>query len=396
MYDFAPFRALNAPSYRRAGLIAILLIVCAWPAAVQADVIYLEDGSRVQGQVQSLKEGTLTIETDFAGTINIDGEQMTGLRSDRTLAVILKSGDRLVGVPRYSPEDGQRLTETAAGRVALEPAQIVAITDPDDPAPATEAARERMEQLKKEQQKQVEEVKADKQKQIDALKEEKAKYEDPWSLTLQLGLNGSTGNNERLSFDGRVDATQEFPDQRLNLFSEAHYARDDGSRSQNEVRGGANLEVDVSKKTFVFGKGTLEFDEFEDLDLRSTITAGLGYFFWEKEDHVFKGRLGAGYQHESFDDGTSADEGLLEVGYDYRYDFDEQLRFTHALTYYPTLSDPTSDYRISVETAGEVPIASSEQWKLRLGVRNEYDAAPQPGVERLDTFYFLNLAYDIE
>jgi len=368
----------------------------AGPSIATADTVHLTDGSQVKGTIESLSDGVLVMETNFAGTLQVKRSKVAGVSADRALAVILNTGDRLVGKPRYSPKQGQRVVSDAVGKVTLEQARIVALAEPDDSPAATQPAQKRVDELKKQHQQELEQVKEEKQKRIDALTEKQAPYEDPWTLRFQLGLNGSTGNNERLSFDGRVDATQEFPDQRLNLFSEGHFAKDDGERSQNEVRGGANLEVDISKKTFIFGKGTLEFDEFEDLDLRSTVTTGLGYFFWEEEDHVFKGRVGAGYQHESFDDGTSADEGLLEIGYDYRYDFQDDLRFTHALTYFPTFDDPLGNYRLQVETAGEVPITSKEAWKLRLGVRNEYDADPQPGVENLDTFYFLNLVYDVE
>jgi putative salt-induced outer membrane protein YdiY len=397
-----PHAALRVcPKTALASLACAVLLATVGPA--RAATVYLADGSQVVGAVQSMRDGELVIETDFAGQLAIPQKKIEGIAADRKLAITLSTGDRIVGAPKYSAEQGQRLTDTAFGEVTLEDASLVAIAPADQPAVAEgevkqlkQAHQKEVKKLKSKHKKKLKKAKQKKQKRIDQLQQKKAAYEDPWSIRLELGLSGATGNNERLSFDGRAEADRETPDERLNMFAEGHFARDNGERSENEVRGGAKLEVDVSEKTFVFGKTGLEFDEFEDLDLRSRVSAGLGYFFWEKENHVFKGRVGAGYQHESFMNGTTSDQGLLELGYDYRYDFDSGWRFTHNLTCYPTLSDFIGDYRLEVETAGEVPLSDDEIWKLRLGVRNEYDSEPQPGIDKLDTFYFLNFVYDME
>ena len=58
------------------------------------------------------------------------------------------------------------------------------------------------------------------------------------------------------------------------------------------------------------------------------------------------------------------------------------------------MEDPAEDYRVVARTGAEVPIGNKEAWKLRMGVTNEYDNDPQPGVDHLDTKYTLNLVYD--
>jgi putative salt-induced outer membrane protein len=374
-------------------------------AAASAGTVHLTDGSQVVGTIQHLRDDTLTVETDFAGTLTIPQAKIEGVSSDRELAVTLASGDRVVGTLDYSDDAGQQLTNTVFGEAGLGDTELIAIARADAAAGAAtqpsvaqlkQQQKQQIKKLKQKQKQRVAKVKETQQEKIASLEQTQQKYADPWTLRFELGVSGATGNNERLSIDGRAEANRETPDERLNIFSEGHFAKDNGERSENEVRGGAKLEVDVSKKLFVFGKTGLEFDEFEDLDLRSTVTAGLGYFFWEKPKHVFKGRIGAGYQHESFMDGESMDQGLVELGYDYRYDFEKWLRFTHNLTYYPTLDDFIGDYRVEAETAGEIPLSDDEAWKLRLGVRNEYDAQPQPGIDNLDTFYFLNFVYDVD
>ena len=400
---------LPLPAFRLpALLLATLFALLTGAGAARADTVYLTDGSQIVGTIQKLANKKLRIQTEFTGELTVDAANVKGLTADRKLTVALDSGDRLVGTPTFDTEAGtQKVTGTSFGEVALEEAAIVGVWGPDEPAPTVQTKEEQLQQMAQEKEKAVSEakkandaelaeLKKQHQKQIAELQKEMEPFGNPWSLRLEAGLRGRTGNQERISFDARAEARREVPDERLLIFSEGHYAEQSGTRSQNEIRGGGKLEVDISEKFFVFGKGELEFDEFENLDMRTTLSSGLGYFFWEKPDHEFKGRIGLGYQHESFMDGTTFDQGLLELGYNYRYDFNPWLRFTHDLTYYPTFDDPMSDYRIEAETAGEVPLSGDKAWKLRVGMRNEYDAQPQPGVERLDTLYFLNLVYDIK
>jgi len=366
--------------------LACLCIVAAGDR--HADTVRLKDGSTLIGEVQRLVDGRLTIETGFAGALDIPVDQLAGLTTEGKRTVALDTGDRLVGRLVHADSE-QRLVDTAFGEVTIEPNRIDGLWSPDAPAPQTREMRERHEA-------EVAEIEQRHEQQVAELTERQQAYEQPWSFRLEAGLNGETGNNERLAFNGRAEARREYPDERMNIFAQGRFAEENGERSANEIKGGWKLEVDVSERWFVFGKLGLEFDEFEDLDLRATVSSGVGYFFIQEEKQELTGRAGLGYQHESFDDDTSEDQAVAEFGYDYRLDVNSWLRFTHGLTYYPTFEDPIGDYRVEAETAGELPLSGDEQWKLRLGMRNEYDANPQPGIENLDTYYFLNVVYDWE
>lgn len=349
--------------------------MCACIADARADQVHLSDGSTIVGKIAGLAEGKLTIETQYAGTLTIDAAGVTGFSADQVMSVLLESGDRVVGTPSYDAERGQRITSEAIGEVTVaEVSKVTAMWGGDGSAPAVAERDARIAEL---------------EKRVEA-------FRDPWNYRLQFGVTGSTGNNERLAFNGRADAKREVELERLYLFAEGFYAEENNQRNKNEVLGGIRLERDISERTFLWGKAGLEFDEFENLDLRSTLSAGIGYFVIKEPTHEWKIRGGAGYQHEAFDDGSSDDNAVLDLGWDYRIDLHEYLRFTNSLTYYPALEEPLNDYRFMVETAAEVPIAGDQGWKLRAGMRNDYDAMPQPGVERLDTTYFLNLVYDFK
>lgn len=345
--------------------IVLLTATLALAASAQADAVLLVDGSRLIGQVQRLADGTLTVKTDFAGVLEIEAAKVKGVFTDRPLAVQLKTGDRAVGTMRFAAETGQTIGVDGRPVTAPEFGEITAIWPPDEDSP-----------------------------EVVALKAVQAEKTGKWSLRVEAGLNGQTGNTERIGFNGRIDTRFKTDKERLNIYAQGRFGRENGVRTVNEILGGAKLEVDVSDRWFAYGQTELEFDEFENLDLRTTVTAGMGYFLIKEEDQDLKLRAGAGYMHESFDDGTMQDQGVLELGVEYRKQINDRLLFTHGTTYFPSL-DSLGDYRLRIENAIELALNKSKTAKLKAGVRNEYDARPQPGVDRLDTFYFMNLLAEI-
>ena len=387
-------------SMRRRAFRAIALLwvgLAACPAL--ADDVYLESGSKLAGTIQRLHEGRLVIDTDFADALEIDATKIAGIDTDRELAVTLTGGDRITGVLRYEPGEGQRLTDTSLGDLEIEASEIAGLSElrgaggaggPGQPAPR---AAEAESEAETETEEEIADLKEKHEEEVAELRERQEALRHPWTGEIALGLQGENGNNERLAFHGRAEARRETPLERLLFYLEGDYAKENGERTANEIIGGAKFERDIAERWFTYGKGEIEFDEFENLDLRTTISGGLGYFLIEEEDQELKAHAGLGYQHESFDSGVAEDEAIVDIGYDYRLDLNDRLRLTHSLTYFPTLGDPFTGYRLTGDAALEVPITEEERWKLRLGARSEYDAEPQPDIDRLDTSYFIDLVY---
>lgn len=366
-------------------------------AGESLDEVYLIDGSRLVGRIEQMSGGALLLATDFAGQLKIDTAKVRGVTSPRRFTLAMKDGSRAAGVPQYDAATGQqRVTGTTFGDVTLTVDQLVGLWPEGQPEPPdiglAPAEQEKMAEIKARQEVEIEKLAAEHLQQLLEVKDPPPPppYEQ-WTARIEIGLNGKTGNTERTSFHGRAQALRSTPVDRLLMYLEGNYAKDNGVESQNEVFGGAKWERDLTERWFVFLKTELERDEFEMLDLRAIVTGGAGYFFIKQADHELKGRVGAGVQHESYQDGTNTNDIILEAGYDYRLDINDWLRFTHSLTWYPVIEDPAHDYRLFAETAGEIPLGDVSIWKLRAGMRNEYDALPPDGIERMDTSYFLNL-----
>ncbi|MEQ8230401.1 MAG: DUF481 domain-containing protein [Gammaproteobacteria bacterium] len=359
------------------------------PCAASADVLYLRDGSRLAGELRAGTAAGYVIATGFAGEITVPVSAVTGISTDAPVMVGLDSRDRVRGRLEYDAEaDAQRLTGTAFGTLELGVGDVAAVWPPGQDAPAQRHAEQahRAELAR---------VKAEHAAEVKAVEERLAGYEDPWSGRITAGLDGASGNAQRLLFSGRAEARRETRRDRLMLFAEGTMQEQNKVLTEKEIRLGANIERDIGGDWYAFARQELEKDKFENLELRSQTLAGIGHFLIRKPAHEWKARAGLGYQFESFENGIDNRQGIISLGYDYRVEVNEWLRFTHNFTYFPAFDSPLNDYRLDSNMGFEIPLGRSDLWSLRLGLRHEYDNIPPPGTKSLDTTYGADIVVDI-
>ncbi len=322
------------------------------PVSSSADEVHLLDGSLVRGTVTSVKEGMLVVTTDFAGELRIPVTKIAGISTDADQTITLKGGGVFTGRLQFVEGHQEVLQKDAPAPIEVPSiGEVVPVPPPGAPKPPAN-----------------------------------------WTGRAELGLNGSEGNSERFAALAGFTATRMDIKDRLTLYLHGQYEESNGEQSKNELIGGLRYERDLSPRLFAYTRLELEYDEFENLDLRTTLAGGLGYFLIRSPRQDLKIRGGLAYQHEEFGDGSSDDKPLAEAGYDYRLDVRQWLRFNSTLTYFV---DPTDvdDWRATAENAADLPLSSSTGWKLRLGVRNEFDSDPLPEIESLDTTYYMSLVY---
>jgi len=75
----------------------------------------------------------------------------------------------------------------------------------------------------------------------------------------------------------------------------------------------------------------------------------------------------------------------LDFGLSHRIEFNDSV-MVNRLTVVPSFDD-FANYRAMHESFLEIPMANPN-WKLRLGVANDYNSEPPRGVEKMDTSYF--------
>ena len=350
---------------------AALLFCCA--AGGRADVITLNEGSRIQGQIERLSEGKIRIVTAFAGTLTVDVAMVASIETEEPVVVSMASGDRLVGTVHAMPDNGALMVETQMGGVPVAPESLNALWLPGDKSPevlAVEAQRDKL------------------------AAEFKAK-EPKWSVTLEAGSVYRQGNTNTFEARGRAEVKRKSDKDLLRFWAAGEYGEQNKERNVAEVRGGAYYEYLFSKRLFGYGNSELEYDEFENLDLRMQLAFGGGYYWIKKTEHELKTRAGIGYIHETFMDGVTNDRMQMDIGVDYRLDLTPWLQYTHSTTYYPTF-ESIRDYRLVMDNAFLIPLAQSDIWKLKIGALYEYDPIPPTGVESLDETYYANIVMELK
>ncbi len=333
------------------------------------DAVFTSDGSKIVGTIERMGGEKLVIVSSIAGRLEIDTSKITAVAIDNQLNVEFKSGDRLVGTLDVSADQSTSVMRSALGEVPVEPKQIASIWPVGGESPTELSLRKEVDQAK-------------------------VALTPKWSVTLEAGGSSTEGNTETLEARGRVDITRKTDNDLLNFYLAAKYYDQNDIRSTNEYRGGIRYENAISERWYWYTRVELEFDEFENLDVRSTAAAGAGYYWIKRPDHELKNAVGLGYRHESYSNGVSDDQAVLDFSLNYRLDVAPWLQFTHATVYSPDFQD-TADYRLDFDTALQLPLEDG-RFKLKLGVNHEYNSRPQPGLERLDTTYYANLVFQLK
>ena len=360
---------ISIPGVRVACVLALV-----WTApAVLADTVYLQDGSQLNGRIVSLSADDVVIDTQFADTLTIARDQVQGLASDGALAVRLADGRQTQARFAYGADaDEQRVLVQDEGAES-----VSTLADVAEIAPKVVDAQQ-------------EDDEGYELPNADSLPPEDGDY---WSGSVEVALNGKSGNTDTSSLLTKVGALRDTGDTRLSLSASADREEEDDETTAEEYLGNARYEDDVTSRLFWFAQQELEKDEFEEIDLRSRTLVGPGYFLARRDRLTFKVRTGAGYQHEKYTTGGDSGEMIFSAGWDYAQLVGDWLKLTHDFTIYPEITNSPSDNFIFESALGvEVPIANSDTWHLRAGLDHEYNNNPEPGVEELDTTYNLGIS----
>lgn len=335
------------------------------------DIIETADGARLVGKITSINEQVVVLETAYAGTIKINQDRVSSITTDEELTVRLESGTVISGVLEQGP-DGAITIASSDGRLETSPSGVASAWQPSDQDPRIAAELSAIEsQLRK------------------------------WKYEAGVDLSASYGNTESSNYGVRASATLEGPRDRLRFYTTLNRAEAETSngvteKTAEEYIGGVSYTSFFSGNLGWYLREEIEVDEFEQIDFRSTSAGGLTYRFKDQPNIRLEGRAGLSYRHEDYT-GDIASEGYpgLEFGVLLYWHPVAWLDWNTDIAYMPAFED-LGIYRISHKTTLDVPLAISDAWKLRLGVTNDYNSDPLPGLKELDTTYFVSLLLNWE
>jgi hypothetical protein len=87
--------------------------------------VYFKNGDKLTGEVESLRRGELSLNTDATGTIGIEWEKISAVVSDQNIQIETVSGIRYFGQLATSEEHSELIVVTNAGPQTLDAKRVI-------------------------------------------------------------------------------------------------------------------------------------------------------------------------------------------------------------------------------------------------------------------------------
>ncbi|HEY6809462.1 MAG TPA: DUF481 domain-containing protein [Gemmatimonadales bacterium] len=215
-----------------------------------------------------------------------------------------------------------------------------------------------------------------------------------WAMTASVGLSLKTGNSRAHGLGGSFELERKSAHDRIDLGAGAN-------REASQVPGGPYqttlskaygfLQIDVYANPRLFASfGTRqEQDRFQDLQLRSLYTIGMGYQATARPATDLRFNLLAGYRREAYYSDGANTVPIVGAGWALKQTLAPAV-ITWRVDYTPQAGDFMNYQLVS---NARVISGLYKNLGLAIGVLNEYNSRPQPGVRPNDLLATTTFTY---
>jgi len=339
---------MNSQSFIKVSFLSLFVAFFA-----SADVIETKDGARLVGTVTGINGGKITLNTTYAGDIEVDQAEVVSLTMEDALAIRLDDGTTMEGTIEPSGE-GEIEIAGSTGRVTTPVTDVAATWSPGDTDPAIKA------------------------------------LERKWSYEAAADITGKSGNSDNFGTAISLGAVLEGSEDRLGFYAIYDQQESEGLTSADQFRAGVDYTNSFRGDLSWYVRNEAGYDSIKDIDFYNVAGAGLGYQVIDKSNQTLTFRGGLSFRYETYGDGVTEDlqSGGLDFGLNHTYAW-ESVKMRNALTFVPAFED-FADFRATHDTHIELPIEVGD-WRLRLGVSNDYRSEPPGGLKEMDTTWYTRL-----
>lgn len=325
---------------------------------LSAGRIETSDGSIINGKILSIEAGVIKVVTSYAGEISIKQSEVVVFSSDETINVSTDGGNTFKGT--VAGEGGAIKIASEGGTFETSVNYVTAVWQPGEDSP-----------------------------QGKVLKAEIAVNERKWKFDASVDISGKSGNSDRTYTGIGASAVLESKQDRLGFYLLVDTAEENGNTTADELKGGIDYSSFISDSFSWYARGELEKDDIELLDIRTTAAFGIGKHVIHKDDQKLEFRGGLAYRFESFQNGTDVESPGLDFALIHFKDLGWGS-MNNLVTYNPSFED-FGNFRVYHDSSLDLPVGTGEFWKLRIGVSNDYNSEPVPGLKEMDTTYYTRL-----
>ena len=320
--------------------------------AVAAEVFTKDKG--LEGSVVGVTKNGVEFDTIYGkGAITIPWLDVQHIHSDKEFVILLREGDKAVG-RIWGIEDGQLLVGETFETVTRIPLKQIYRSVTRDRYQKSRLARLR------------------------------ARYRF-WTANFDLtfGYTDATTDTTNLSTALELRRRKKPYDYFFGGYFWFRTSKESGesrSTDENRLLGRTRLDRDLSERTFAFGQVTAEYDEIQNLSLRSDPVVGLGYRFINRENLMISGRSGPGYVYQRFFGGEKDNYFTILFGADLEAKMSHGSQLRLGAEYLPEIIDWKDSYLIRSYANWTTPILGWLDFKIALF--NLYYSDPPEDTER--------------
>lgn len=353
--------------------VLFLVVLCVLiPVSVQADQVTLKNGDRITGQIVKSDGKKLTVKTEFMGAVEIAWDSVVNLVSDQPVYLTLTDNQTVVGKVSSTADQFEVQTKET-GTVKVMKTSIAAVRN---------------------------------EAEYNTWKAEVDRLRNPglldlWAGALDVGLSFARGNAEANTFTLAANAVRATPRDKISVYatsirsSARKRTERDFTPVANAIRGGARYDVNLSSRTFVFGFSDLEFDEFQNLDLRMSLGGGFGYHALKNDRTTFDVFGGGAFTKEYFSTGTplQRSRGEMLLGEELTHKLSARSLLREKLVFYPNM-DQRGEYRLQFDTSLSTNLNKWLAWQVTFSDR--YLSNPPlivPALKKNDTLLTTGLRF---
>ncbi len=341
--------------------IALFLVAA---LAASADTVVMKNGDHLTGTVVKSDGKQLTLKTDYAGEINLQWAAVKELTTDKPVFAV---------TPDKKTVSGKATTE--GDELVIAPSNGAAV---HVPLANVTVLRDEAEQA------------AFEHSQHPGLLEN-------WAGGADVGFALARGNTQTTNLSIAFNAARTTNNDKLSAYVASIYASSNSAGvsavTANDVRGGARYDRNIVPKIFGFGSADFEYNETQDLDLRSILAGGLGYHAIKRDSTTLDLLAGGDYTRENYNTGVLRNIGGITVGEDFMHKFGKSTTLNEHLFFYPDLTE-TGQYRISFDMGTATKINKWLAWQT--AVSDRYLSNPIPGTKSNDIILTTGLNFSFK
>jgi putative salt-induced outer membrane protein YdiY len=347
-------RILQSLAFCLVGLVWLSLPVMAGEsegAAPTLDQIVLKNGSIIMGTVTGSRDGVVTIDTDFAGTLDVALDQIATVQTQGPTTIQLADKTVISDQPLRIEAEQLLVSGDAIAQQSYAISEL-AVVNPE-PWELGEGYK--------------------------------------WSGLVSLALLMERGNTDTDELDYNMESVWRSTRDRYTLGASGENDENNGETNAEKWAARAKYDYFLDDPYYVGVQVFAEHDKFTDLDLRYLVGPFVGRQFYDEPIFTLSGELGVSYVDENFIDAEDQDYTSANWTIDASSNYlggDSRLYFRNVTVWN---LDETSDVIVNTSIGLAFPLL----WGLEAAaeVFYEYDSGAVEQVDDLDETYKFRLGY---